>query len=213
MKKKLMPLLCLALVLLLLPAISLAETMYVTSRDGGGVHMRSGPSTDDPVIMTIPFGRRVEVNHEFVGNPTWSSIDYNGTAGFMMNRYLTDRQPDPPAPAPTKKPSGGGGGSGDVSLEKSLSQMFSGFVSGGYQASVVPSTPTTYVNLRWAPSKSAPVRGQYWSGATLTVLSHNGSWSEVYDVSSGTYGYMMSNFLTSAYGGSVQVVTPGGSDS
>lgn len=212
MKKTIVLLLCLTL--LALPVASLAELMYVTSRDGGGVHMRSGPSTDDDVITTIPFGRQVDVNTGFVDNPNWSAIDYNGRSGYMMNRYLTDRQPTPPAPAPTQKPSGGGGGgSSDTSLERSLGQVFSGFTHGEYQASVAPSTPTTFVNMRWAPTKSAPVRGQYWSGNLLNVLSHNGSWSEVYDPTTGTSGYMMTSFLTPSYGGGAQTGNVGGSDS
>ena len=59
-----------------------------------------------------------------------------------------------------------------------------------------PSTPSGYVNMRWAPSKSTAVHEVYYSGDTLQVIADNGTWCQVYDASRNICGFMMKQFLT-----------------
>lgn len=292
MKKRLIPLLC--LMLALLPISTLADTtLYVTSNNGGGVHLRSGPSTEDEVLITVPYGAAVDVL-DIQGNNSWANVIYEGLNGYMMWQYLTSTPPGPPAPNPTPIPAPTYAPTappaptyvptnppaptyvptnppaptyvptdppaptyaptappaptyvptnppaptyvptnppaptyaptappypnpppnpipypdgGETYLEAALSEIFSGFATTGYGALVVPSTPSTYVNLRWAPTESAPVRAQYWAGATLTVLTQNGTWSEVFDYETSTHGFMMSEFLTPFYGQGAESTT------
>lgn len=197
-------LVALCLVVALLPLTAMAETMYVVTSNGGGVNLREGPSTDDAVLVTVPYGAAVDVINTLVGS-SWVNVNYNGYFGYIMWRYLSEYPPSPdpiptfvPAPTarPTHRPTARPNPThASDSLEKILQGLYAGFVTTSYTAVVVPSTPTTYVNLRWAPSKSAPVRNQYWAGATLQVLSENGTWAEVYDALNGIHGFMMSSFL------------------
>ena len=64
-----------------------------------------------------------------------------------------------------------------------------------YTAAVCPSTPTGFVNLRWAPSKNASIEGVRHSGDTLTVLAENTYWAQVYDEETNTCGFMLKSFL------------------
>lgn len=201
--------LVLAMLLLVVPLTALAETMYVNTPNGGSVNLRVGPSADDEVLTSVGYGEPVQVIEMLLGS-NWVNVSYNGYYGYISMRYLSDYPPSPvptfvPAPTqrptsaptarPSKAPSPTAKPSGETTLEKALAQMFTGFTTTAYDVKVVPSTPTTYVNMRWAPSKSAPVRAQYWADSVLHVISTNGTWSEVYDEATNTYGFIMSNFL------------------
>lgn len=200
MKRKTLAML-MVLLAVALPLTALAQTMYINTSNGGSVNLRSGPSADEDILVSVPYGEAVDVIDMLFGS-SWVNVNYNGYYGYISSRYLSDYPPPAPGPLPTfvpaptarpnptKQPSGGGS-----SLEKTLSQMFAGFKTASYQAVVVPSTPSNYVNLRWAPSKSAPIRAQYWAGNTLQVLGDNGSWVEVYDTATNAHGYMMSTFV------------------
>lgn len=216
--KKTSLLIALCLVIALVPMVAMAETMYVDTPNGGNLTMRTGPSTDYDAMTSIPYGAPVQIIEYLMGG-SFVNVSYNGYYGYVMLRYLSEYQPMPgpvypteapmpgpvyptyapnptarptvkPTAKPTSKPS-----NNTSNLEKTLSEMFAGFTPTSYEAVVKPSTPTTYVNLRWAPSKSGPVRTQYWAGTQLKVLSDNGTWSEVYDAATGIHGYMMNTFL------------------
>lgn len=207
MKKTRVWVLALAVLMLALPIVAQAETMYVDTPNGGSVNLRIGPDANDEILTSVPYGQPVEVI-EFLLGGSFVNVSYNGYYGYIALRYLSNYPPYPnptfvpaptvrpnPNPRPTKAPNPQPSGN---TLEKELAAMFKGFVSTDYEVYVVPSTPTTYVNMRWAPSKSAPVRAQYWANNTLRVLSENGSWSEVYDSTTGATGFIMSSFLKPA---------------
>jgi len=71
-------------------------TSYVTSSNGYGVRMRSGPGTGYGIVGVYSVGTAVTVLQT---GAYWSKIQINSTVGYMMNKYLTS--------------GGGGGGSGD----------------------------------------------------------------------------------------------------
>lgn len=194
MKRSLAVLLCFACVLL--PLAGMAEVLYVTTASGSSVHLREGPSTDAAILDTVGYGQAVEVVEMILGS-AWIHVSHNGNYGYMMLRYLSEEPPGP-VPTPVPKPTAAPPQPRPTAstLEQTLSRLFAGFSPANYEAVVVPSTPTTYVNLRWAPSKSAPVRLQYWAGTQLQVLTQDGTWSEVYDPLMGMHGFMMSQFLT-----------------
>lgn len=206
--KKRMGAALMVLLMLAMPLTAMAETMYINTPNGGGVNLRNGPSTDDEILTSIAYGEPVNVIETLMGS-SWVNIEYDGYYGYVSMRYLSNYPPTPgplptfvprpiptvmplPTVRPTQKPSGGS------SLEKTLADMYKNFRAVDYEAVVVPSTPSTYVNLRWAPSKSAPVRAQYWANTTLYVFNDNGTWSEVYDAATNTNGYIMSMFLRPA---------------
>jgi uncharacterized protein YraI len=64
-----------------LPAAAHAATAVTTSN----VNLREGPSTDYPVIMTLPASAAVDVEGCAQG---WCKVDYSGAAGWMSEDYL-----------------------------------------------------------------------------------------------------------------------------
>ena len=58
----------------------------VTTANGGGLNMRSGPATTYGRIASIKNGGVVEVYDK---GAVWSRIKYNGTFGYVMSQYLT----------------------------------------------------------------------------------------------------------------------------
>lgn len=171
-----------------IPSGPVTKTMYVTSHDGDGVHMRKTPTVNDDgnIIMTVPYGAAVGVMTIMADIP-WATIEYDGQIGYMMMDYLSNHEPEP------KQASSGE--SGGKTNETSLDAMFDGFDKDGYDANVEPAQGETYVNMRWAPTLSAPVRTTFGADATLWVSSDNGTWCEVYDANQDIHGFMESVFL------------------
>ena len=72
----------------------------------GNLNLRSGPSTSDPKIGSIPKGATVEVYKEY---GDWDYIGYDGKNGYAAAQYLKridDPSPDPdphPEPGPEKE--------------------------------------------------------------------------------------------------------------
>ena len=64
-----------------LPAAAHAATAVTTSN----VNLREGPSTDYPVIMTLPASAAVKVEGCAQG---WCKVDYSGAAGWISEDYL-----------------------------------------------------------------------------------------------------------------------------
>ena len=178
MKKKAF-LIALAVLLVVLPAAVLAQTMYVNTPSGGNVNMRSGPGTDYDVVHHVPNGAKVTLN-TFVGNDNWRSVTYNGRDGFISARYLSSTKPS-------------SGGSGDSGSDDG--NMFSGFKFANYYATVVPATPGSFVNMRWAPSQSMPVQAKYYADQVLYVLKQNKGWCQVYDTENNRIGFMVRSML------------------
>lgn len=174
-----------------IPSGPVIKTMYVTSHNGEGVHMRTAPTINDDgnIIMTVPYGATVGVITIMADVP-WATIEYNGNVGYMMMDYLSNHQPEPKEPI-----SSSSGSSGGEENETSLDRMFDGFQKSGFSATVHPAEGETYVNMRWAPTLAAPVRTTYGENATLWVSDDNGTWSEVYDEAQDIHGFMESRFL------------------
>lgn len=183
MKKRLLAFLTVVLLLgSMLPVISasaLIGPQYVSTSNGKGVHLRTGPSKNDKIITTIPYGAQVN-SYEYYNN-SWAYVTYNGYEGFSMSRYFSSTKPSP-KPSPTKTPAN--------------TNMFKNFTKTDYYVTVRPSTPASFVNMRWAPSKTQSIIGTYYAGYTLHVISENGTWAQVYDDATETCGFMMRSFLT-----------------
>ena len=171
----------LASMLPIMGASALIGPQYVSTSNGKGLNMRSGPSKDYSVVTSIPYGAMMDYTEYY--DEAWSYVTYKGNSGYVMSRYLSSTQPtSKPSPTPTPAPASG--------------ISYKSFVKADYYVSVRPSTPSGFVNLRWAPSKSTDVYTIYYAGATLHVLSQNNSWAQVIEESTGICGFMMRNFLT-----------------
>ncbi len=187
MKNRMLSVMVLLLLLVtMLPIVSasaLIGPQYVSTSNGKGLYLRSGPTKNDEILTTIPYAARVDSCEYY--NSAWSEVSYNGYYGYVMSRYLSSTKPSSkPTPTATPSPSG------------SSSISFKNFVKASYYVTVRPSTPSGFVNLRWAPSKSVAIQSTYYAGYTLRVLANDGVWAQVLDESSGTCGFMMLSFLS-----------------
>lgn len=185
MKRKWLSLIALVMVAVLFtPVIALGGTniFYVDTANKKSLNMRSDCTMGDNIIANIPYRAEVTV-YEFLAGDAWARVEYNGRMGFVMTRYLSGTRPA----------ASGGSGSGSSS---STTISYAGFTPAYYTASVRPSNPSGYVNMRWAPSKSTAVQQIYYAGETLQVIADNGTWCQVYDTSRNICGFMMKQFLT-----------------
>ena len=190
MSKKIWALLA-AMMLLMLAVVPAAmantiTTKYVKAPSGNSVHMRSGPGTSYDILLDVPCGNIVEIYSEMKNpsNESWSEIGYNGTTGWMMTRYLS-----------TSKPTSNSGSSSSSTGSSDMNAMFKNFKDVGVTADILPSTPGNFVNMRWAPSKSAPVQARYYEGQQVYVLKANKSWCQVYDAENNRSGFIMRSLL------------------
>lgn len=77
------------------PVPSDGYTVYVTSRNGYGVNLRSGPSKSYPAIGFYSVGTEARMLSE--GN-VWSYIRIGSRSGYMMTEFLTETKPYKPSP-------------------------------------------------------------------------------------------------------------------
>ncbi|MBR1710036.1 MAG: SH3 domain-containing protein [Clostridia bacterium] len=175
MKKKLGLMLVIALLMISVCALASATTYYVT---GNSVRVRLGPSTDSEIIGHYSRGERVEV--QWISNG-WACIYYGSYGdGYISSKYLSKSKP-----SSNPKPSS--------STTTTSTDIYKNFVTVNYQVIVNPTN--NYVNMRWAPTKSAQVVRIYYYGAPLTVIAENGTWCQVRDETTGTVGFMMKSLL------------------
>lgn len=83
------------------PVPSKEYTVYVTSRNGYGVYLRSGPSKSYSAIGFYSVGTKATMVSE---GKTWSYIRIGTRSGYMMTEFLTETEPYNPSPivgAPT----------------------------------------------------------------------------------------------------------------
>ena len=73
--------------------------------------------------------------------------------------------------------------------------IFNNFHDVALTAGIKPSTPGNFVNLRWAPSKKAPVQARYYEGQQVYVLKANNSWCQVYDEANNRCGFILRSLL------------------
>ncbi|MDD3213129.1 MAG: SH3 domain-containing protein [Eubacteriales bacterium] len=185
MKKRTLSVLVLVLLLVsMLPVVSasaLIGPQYVSTGNGKGLYLRSGPSKDYDILTSIPYGAQVDSCEYY--DSVWCEVTYKGYDGYCMRRYLSSTKPGvTPTPTP----------SGDTTIS------YKNFSKTNYYVTVRPSTPSGFVNLRWAPSKKTDVQSTYYAGYTLRVLAQDSTWAQVLDEGDGTCGFMMRSFLTDA---------------
>ena len=170
--------------------IKSTTTATVSTRNGGKVNVRRGPSSAYGSIGSLKSGTRVTVLLKGNG---WYQITGGGLTGFMSAGYLSNMGT-----------TGGGssGGSGTVTTRT---------------AYVNNPRSTQVLYLRETPSQRARALGQYKNGTQVKVVSYGATWCEVYV---GTrHGYMMTRYLAEDASAvqdmtkEMQVVSPYGTQS
>lgn len=179
---------------LYIPAAMADYTMYVYTANGRTLNARAYPSTDAAVLLNLKYGQEVWVDTD-LGNG-WTRLNAAGALDYVyvQTRYLV---PNPPGPKPTPKPDGGGSSSaGSSSIQKDIDAEFkAGHIVNEYSVEIRNSRATGVVNMRWAPSKKAPLIDSYKNGATLTVIAELKDWKQVRDDETGAVGFIRKDFL------------------
>ena len=185
MKRLLSMVLCVVLLGCVLAAAANAEGIkYVYTQNGKTLNLRQNPDLNANKITQIPFGAQV-YEEAMLGVPDgWSCVTYNGLRGFVVNRYLVD--------SPRPNPAPGGGGSTEEPVD--IAALFKSFKQvTPYSAIAAPNG--AYVNLRWAPTQSAPAFARLVYGHPLTVIDVGSSWLHVIDDSTGAVGFIMKKYV------------------
>ena len=174
------------------PAIILpagTSTTALTARvatPSGSLNLRSGPSSSARVLSTIPYGDMMIVVSR---GPTWCGVIYNGTAGYVMTKYISFSTAQPTAApylSPTAIPSIPSPTAAPTSLPVNT------YIPVISSAAWV-STPSGSLNLRQSPADNARILSTIPYGAQVAVLSRGTVWCLV--TYNGMQGYVMTSFL------------------
>ena len=182
--KKFKAALLIGLAMIMLSATALAGTMYVNRANQKSIKLYNG---NDEVICKIPYRAAVETHSRSRIDDERMEVGYKDHWGWVYSRYLSSTKP-PKAEESSKKES--------TDKKPEEVNVFAGMKSVEHYVVVVrPSTPTGYVNLRWAPSKNAKVRAIRYNSDVLRVIAENKTWAQVMDDVTGECGFMMKSFL------------------
>lgn len=176
-----------------IPASMASFEMWVYTANGKGLNAREYPSTDSPVLFSIPYGTKVNVDYH-LGNG-WTRLYAAGQYDwvFVQTRFLVSTAP---GPKPTPKPdSGSGSKSTTTSQAEVLAEYNAAKLVTPYEVETRNARATGSVNMRWAPSKSAPLIESYRNGTPLLVIAELKDWRQVEDPETGAVGFIRKDFL------------------
>ena len=170
---------------------------YVYTENGKGLNVRATPGGD--VVGSLKYGTRIYCYYRD-GGTGWALIDYSynmpgvgyGTyACFISSRYL--RKSKPPAR------SGSDASSKAAAATDTTEDMNAEFRSARkvdpFSVTVRPSRASGWVNLRWAPSKSAEIMATYKANEKLLVIQELKNWYQVEDQDTGDVGFISKQFV------------------
>ena len=170
---------------------------YVYTENGKGLNVRATPGGD--VVGSLKYGTRIYCYYRD-GGTGWALIDYSynmpgvgyGTyACFISSRYL--RKSKPPARSgsdASSKPAAATDTAEDMNAEFRRARKVDPF-----SVTVRPSRASGWVNLRWAPSKSAEIMATYKANEKLLVIQELKNWYQVEDQDTGDVGFISKQFV------------------
>ncbi len=174
-----------------IPTSMASFEMWVYTANGKGLNAREYPSTDSPVLFSIPYGSKVIVDYH-LGNG-WTRLYAAGQYDwvFVQTRFLVSTVP---GPKPTPKPDSGSK-SASSSQAEVLGEYNAGKLVTPYEVETLNARATGSVNMRWAPSKNAPLIESYRNGTPLLVIAELKDWRQVEDPETGAVGFIRKDFL------------------
>lgn len=181
MKRKRIIGLLLVLALLVPVASAYADEMFIDIPYGDTANLRVSPSTEADVCGVLENGTVVEVL-ETDGN--WARIGTELESAWIQTRFLKTGQEEEKQ---EKEPA----------APESISELdFSSFVVvEPYYTCIQSPVPGAFVNLRWAPSRSAAVARRINDGGEVIVYAVGNGWDQVMDASSGYIGFVQSEYI------------------
>ena len=170
---------------------------YVYTENGKGLNVRA--TAGGEIVGSLKYGTRIYCYYRDGGNG-WALIDYSynmpgvgyGTyACFVSSRYL--RKSKPPA-RPGSDSSAQSAAATDTATEINAEFRSAKNVN-PFSVTVRPSRASGWVNLRWAPSKSAEIMATYKANQKLLVIKELNNWYQVEDQDTGDVGFISKQFV------------------
>ncbi len=172
---------------------------YVYTENGKGRNVRATPGGE--VVGSLKYGTRIYCYYRDGGNG-WALIDYTynmpgvgmGTyACFISSRYLRKTKP------PARSKSGSSSSASTAGSTDPAAEINAEFRSGKrvtpFTVTVRPSRASGWVNMRWAPSKSAEIMTTYKANDKLLVIRELSNWYQVEDQDTGDVGFISKQFV------------------
>ena len=172
---------------------------YVYTENGKGLNVRSTPGGD--VVGSLKYGTKIYCYYRDGGNG-WALIDYYynnpgygyGTyAAYISSRYLRKNKP-PARNGGSSSSSSASSASTDVTAEINAEFKSAKKVT-PFIVTVRPTRASGWVNLRWAPSKSAEIMATYKANQKLLVVKELNNWYQVEDQDTGDVGFISKQFV------------------
>ena len=169
---------------------------YVYTENGKGLNVRA--TAGGEIVGSLKYGTRIYCYYRDGGNG-WALIDYSynmpgvgyGTyACFVSSRYL--RKSKPPA-RPGSDSSAQSAAATDTATEINAEFRSAKNVN-PFSVTVRPSRASGWVNLHWAPSKSAEIMATYKANQKLLVIKETNNWYQVEDQDTGDVGFINKQF-------------------
>ena len=197
--KKIIGLMLAVVLLVLVASAAVSESqgteMYVYTKNGKALKVRSSMSTKDDsnVIGGLSYGTKVIIYGQRDG---WALIDYGNTAGYIMYRFLVKEKPAPFTPSGSSEQSTVNFSTSDASTVAQLNVLAASAKSvTPYTVTVRPTRASGWVYLRWFPSKSAQEIATFRSNHTLTVIAELTDWYQVSDPETGKVGFVYKSYV------------------
>ena len=202
MKKVISLILAMMLLVLFTSAVmseSQGTDMYVYTKNGKPLNVRSSMSTQDDsnIIGSLKYGTKVITYGHQDG---WAIIDYGNTTGYIMYRFLVKEKPDPytgsnsSSSASTQKKTSFS--TKDASTVAQLNTLVaSAKIVTPYTVTVRPARASGWVYMRWFPSKSAETLASFRANYELTVIAELKDWYQVSDPDSGKVGFVYKSYV------------------
>ncbi len=202
MKKVISLILAMMLLVLFTSAVmseSQGTDMYVYTKNGKPLNVRSSMSTEDDsnIIGSLKYGTKVVTYGHQDG---WAIIDYGNTTGYIMYRFLVKEKPDPytgsnsTSSGSTQKKTSFS--TKDASTVAQLNTLVaSAKIVTPYTVTVRPARASGWVYMRWFPSKSAETLASFRANYELTVIAELKDWYQVSDPDSGKVGFVYKSYV------------------
>lgn len=168
-------------------------TMFVCTKNGGRLNVRSDPRIGDNIIGHLDYGEAVYVT---VFDGDWCGIQYNDQFGWVQSRFLQWSAPAPkPTRAPRPQPTAAPAPTAAPQYDPATEELQYEVPITSVQVQVVAGRSSGWADLRILPSWDA-ARVQFCpDGMQLTAFAETPSWFHVTDPSSGSVGYVRKDYL------------------
>ena len=172
---------------------------YVYTENGKNLYVRSTPGGE--IVGSLKYGTKIYCYYRDGGNG-WALIDYYynnpgygyGTyAAYISSRYLRKNKP-PARNGGSSSSSSASSASTDVTAEINAEFKSAKKVT-PFVVTVRPTRASGWVNLRWAPSKSAQLMATYKQNEKLLVIKETNNWYQVEDQDTGDVGFINKQFV------------------